>query len=380
MSATVRCSIRSASSGLPLSRYQASRSASSALMLLTASCSVGLRRDVVAVGVEPDLVEPAGALAGERVELGDALDLVAEHRQAPGAVLEMGREDLDRVALGAEGAAGEVELVAAVLQLDQGAQQPLALDLLALLQGQRHPGVGLGRADAVDAGDRGHDDDVVALEQGARRRVAHPVDLLVDARGLLDVGVGARDVGFRLIVVVVADEILDRVVGEERLELAVELGRQDLVRRQHDRRALHLRDDVRHGEGLARAGHAQQHLVPLLPPQALDQLDDRLRLVAGRLELGDQLERPPALGPLDQIGIAGQRLEQVERGQAFDRMHGVAPRVCRAPKMRLRRRLLKGRCAGAASRTRHPRSIQLEHGLLSSPLLGPMRGSPATVS
>ena len=41
MSATVRCSIRSASSGLPLSRYQASRSASSALMLLTASCSVG---------------------------------------------------------------------------------------------------------------------------------------------------------------------------------------------------------------------------------------------------------------------------------------------------------------------------------------------------
>ena len=83
--------------------------------------------------------------------------------------------------------------------------------------------------------------DVVALEQRAGRRVAHPVDLLVDARGLLDIGVGARDVGFRLVVVVVADEILDRVVREERLELAVELRRQDLVRRQHDRRPLHLR-------------------------------------------------------------------------------------------------------------------------------------------
>ena len=276
----------------------------------------------MAVGVEPDLVEPAGALAGERVELDDALDLVAEHGEAPGAVLQVGREDLDRIALGAEGAAGEVELVAAVLQLDQGAQQPLALDLLALLQGQGHAGIGLGRADAVDAGHRGHDHDVVALEQGAGRRVAHAVDLLVDARGLLDVGVGARDVGFRLIVVVVADEILDGIVGEERLELAVELGRQDLVRRQHDRRPLHLGDDVRHGEGLARAGHAQQHLILLLPPQALDQIDDRLRLVAGRLELGNQLERTPALGPLDQIGIAGQRLEQVERGQAFDGMHG----------------------------------------------------------
>ena len=267
----------------------------------------------------------------------------------------MGREDLDRIALGAEGAAGKVELVAAVLQLDQGAQQPLALDLLALLQRQGHPGVGFGRADAVDAGDRGHDDDVVALEQGARRGVAHPVDLLVDARSLLDVGVGARDVGFRLIVIVVADEILDRVVGEERLELAVELGRQDLVRCQHDRRALHLRDDVRHGEGLARARHAQEHLVPLLPPQALDEVDDRLRLIAGRLELGNQLERTPALGPLDQIGIAGQRLEQVERGQAFDSMHGVAPqRRLRSAKMARAERFHKAGTLGAGEQPQIP--------------------------
>ncbi len=61
------------------------------------------------------------------------------------------------------------------------------------------------------------------------------------------------------------------------------------------------------------------------PSQAVDQLGDRLRLVAGRLKLGDQLERPPALGALDQVRIAGERLEQVERGQAFDRVHGRAP-------------------------------------------------------
>ena len=40
-----------------------------------------------------------------------------------------------------------------------------------------------------------------------------------------------------------------------------------------------------------------------LPPQALDELGDRLRLVARRLELGNQLERPPALGPLDQVRV-----------------------------------------------------------------------------
>jgi hypothetical protein len=68
--------------------------------------------------------------------------------------------------------------------------------------------------------------------------VAHAVDLLVDRGFLLDIGVGARDIGLGLVVVVIGDEILDRVVGEEALELAVELRRQRLVGREDQRRAL----------------------------------------------------------------------------------------------------------------------------------------------
>ena len=132
--------------------------------------------------------------------------------------------------------------------------------LLALLEREGHRRIGLDRADAVDARHRGDDDDVVALEQRARRRVAHAVDLLVDRGILLDIGVGARDIGFRLVVVVIGDEIFDRVVGEEALELAVELRGQRLVRRQDQRRALRRLDHLGHGEGLARAGDAEQHL------------------------------------------------------------------------------------------------------------------------
>ena len=80
---------------------------------------------------------------------------------------------------------------------------------------------------------------------------------------LLDIGVGARDVGLGLVVVVVGDEILDRVVGEEDLELAVELGGERLVGREDQRRALRRLDHLGHGEGLARAGDAEQHLVAL---------------------------------------------------------------------------------------------------------------------
>ena len=142
----------------------------------------------------------------------------------------------------------------------------------------------------------GDDDDVVALEQRTGRRVAHAVDLLVDRRFLLDVGVGARDVGLRLVVVVVGDEILDRIVREERLELAVELGGERLVGGEDERRALGLLDDLGDGVGLAGAGHPEKHLIALLLSDAGNQLGDRRWLVALGLELGDDAQRHPALG------------------------------------------------------------------------------------
>ena len=69
-----------------------------------------------------------GLLAGQRVELGDGLHLVAEQADAPGAVLVVGREDLDGVAAHAEGAALKVGVVALVLQGHQVGQQLASVD------------------------------------------------------------------------------------------------------------------------------------------------------------------------------------------------------------------------------------------------------------
>ncbi len=65
--------------------------------------------------------ELGGLLPGQRVELDDALDLVAEQGQAPGAVFQMGGEEFEDIALDAEGAAEEGGFVALVLQFDRGA-------------------------------------------------------------------------------------------------------------------------------------------------------------------------------------------------------------------------------------------------------------------
>ena len=75
------------------------------------------------------------------------------------------------------------------------------------------------RSDAVDAVRRGDHDDVAPGEQGRRRGMTQLLDLFVDRGVLLDEGVGRRDVGLWLVVVVVADEIDDRVVGHELTQL-----------------------------------------------------------------------------------------------------------------------------------------------------------------
>ena len=254
------------------------------------------RRHIVRVGVDLDEFEIVLLVAGERIEFFNIFHGVAEQIHAPGAVFIVRREDVDDVAADAKGAAGEIGLGALVLQRHEVGDQLPLVDALALLQRKGHRGIGLDRADTVDARHGGHDDDVVALQQRARRRVAHAVDLLVDRGVLLDVGVGARHIGFGLVVVVIADEILHRVVGEEALELAIELGGQRLVRRQDDGGALRRLDHLGHGVGLAGAGDAEQHLRAVVAVDAFDQFLDRGRLVALRLVFGFDHEAHAAFG------------------------------------------------------------------------------------
>ena len=142
------------------------------------------------VGRRPDadVLELLVDLAGERVEVLDRLDLVAEEPRAEGR-LGVGREHLERLAAHAERAAGEHLVVAPVLDVDELAQDLVAVDHLALLERDHLGVVLLRRAHAVDARDGGDDDHVPAGEQRAGGGVAQPVDLLVDRGVLLDVQV-----------------------------------------------------------------------------------------------------------------------------------------------------------------------------------------------
>ena len=208
----------------------------------------------------------------------------------------------------------------------------------------------LRRAQAVDARDGRTHDHVATGEQAPGRRVPQPLDLLVDRGVLLDVGVGLRDVGLGLVVVVVRHEVLDRVVGEELAKLVGELRRERLVGQHHQGRALDPLDQPGDRGGLAGAGRAEQHDVLLAGPDAALEVVDRGRLVAGRHVVGHDLER--CHGALEVVnGSHASRLRRASDSQRHAFGAGPGPRAAGLGASGSRR---SARQVGAR---RHPRPV-----------------------
>ena len=239
--------------------------------------------------VDAQTVRRADDLAGDGIDVRELLDLVAEHLHAQHRLLVRGVH-LERVAADAELASREVDVVALVLEVDEPPDDVVARDLAALVEVEHVLLVHLGRAEPVDRGHRRDDDRVSPREHGGRRGVAQPVDLVVDGRVLLDVGVRRRDVRLGLVVVVVAHEELDRVVREHLAELRGQLRRQGLVGGHDERRTSEALDHRPHRRGLPGAGRAEERGEPVAALERGDDPFDGLRLVAGELEPGTEGE------------------------------------------------------------------------------------------
>ena len=249
-----------------------------------------LRGHVMRRGVHGEPRHLAQHLARERIEVAQGIDLVVEQLDPHRLALRLGREDVDDIAAHPIGALLQVDFIARVLHVRQAPQQLALLQPVAARHVQHHAQVRFRVAQPIDRRHGRDDDGVRPLEQRLGRRQTHLLDVLVDRGILLDEGVRGRHIGLGLVVVVVGDEVLDRVLRKEHLELAVQLRRQRLVVREHQRRPLHLLDHVGDGEGLAGAGHPQQGLVRQAAGEPIHKFFNRLRLITRRQVVRKELE------------------------------------------------------------------------------------------
>src|SRR6185437_9169459 len=294
--------------------------------------------------------------AGERINLADHFHLIAPHFDAKGVIV-VWWIDFDHVAAHAEGSAAQV-LRTVILDFHEFAQDGFARDGLALLDHQQHAVVRLGRAKAINARDRCHDYHVAPLEERTRGAHAQLVQLVVDRGLLLNICIARGDIGFRLVIIVVADEIFDGILRKKRPELVEKLRRERLIVRQDDGRPIDRLDYLRHRERLARAGDAQQHLVPLAILHPVHELRDGLRLIpawlviAGKPEIHDEAPQGASAG--------GAQIFIIAHLPAGNPRAGIEWRRLRAPDQRHEYALAHGKDARAFGiPARHPPPARL---------------------
>ena len=187
--------------------------AKSRLQLLPAGDKVAGREDAHFLRFVKDF-------PSQGVDLGQALDLVAPELDAEGRIA-VGRENVHRIAAHPEGAPAKVQVVAVVVDGGQVAEEAVAPAEFPSAHHDHIPAVLLRRADGVDAGDAGDDDDISAGEEGLGGGQAEFLDLGVDVGILLDVEVLGRHIGLRLVIVVITDKVLHGVLGEEFPKFAI---------------------------------------------------------------------------------------------------------------------------------------------------------------
>ena len=96
-----------------------------------------------------------------------------------------------------------------------------------------------------EEGDGGHDHAIATGQKVRGGGVAQSLHIVVDVGILLDVGVGLGNVRFRLVVVVVGNEVAHRIVRHEFAEFGAQLRGERLVRLDDKRRSLQTFDQPR---------------------------------------------------------------------------------------------------------------------------------------
>ena len=238
--------------------------------------------DIMAGRIDGNMVQDPVHIAGQGVEIADAVDLISKEFHTDGVVFIVSGIDLHRVAPDTEVVALKGNVIALIANFHKTAEQIVPVPLRTHAK-RHHQFCKIIRfAQTVNAGNGGHHDHIPSFQQGAGGAQTQAVDLIIGGRILGDIGIRVGDIRLGLVVIVIGYEVFHRVVGEKLLELCTQLSRQSLIVCQNQRGPLGLLNHFGHGKGLAGTGNAQQNLLLQAVLNSFCQRGNCLRLITGR--------------------------------------------------------------------------------------------------
>ena len=168
-------------------------------------------------------------LAGQHIDLHNAVDLISEELHADRRLPTVCRKDLQDISMHPEGTTVKIHIVSCVLDINKLADHIITIPLHTRTQRHHHSQEVFRAAQAVNTGNRGNHHHIPPFHQRRCRRQTQLVNLLIDRRIFRNVSVRRRNIRLRLIVIVIGNEILDRIFREEFLHLPIKLCRERLV-------------------------------------------------------------------------------------------------------------------------------------------------------
>ena len=220
-------------------------------------------------------------LAGQRVNLHYAVNLVPEKLHPVGHTVRIGRKDLQDISPHPEGTAVKVHVIAGILNIDQLVNHLIPVFLHARTKRNDHLLIVDRRAQTINAGNRSHYDHILPLGKSCRSGVAKLINLVINGGIFLNIGVRGGHIGLRLVIIIIADKIFYGIFRKKFLHLPIKLCRQRFVVGNDQSRLVQCLNDIGHGKGLTGTGNSKQRLKLIALPEALHKFGNGLGLVTG---------------------------------------------------------------------------------------------------
>ena len=173
------------------------------------------RRDVMAGGIDCEAGNLLANATGQWVEQLKAFNFVVKQLNAHCQFRVFCWKHIDGVTPNSKLSAAEILVIALVLHANELGDHIALPHFVARAQSHDHAVITFGLANAVNGRHSGHNDHVATLHQTFGARQTHLLNVLVDGGIFFNEQIALRHISLRLVVVVVANEILHCILGKE---------------------------------------------------------------------------------------------------------------------------------------------------------------------
>ena len=154
---------------------------------------------------------------GQHVNFQYAVYLIVKHFYTHGFFIVTCRNNFNYITAHTKSTTLKSNVVTVILNFHQFAQNSLTVNNLPRPQRKHHIVIFLRCAQTINARHTGNNNYVTAFKQRAGGRVAQFINLIVNGSVLFNISIALRNIGFRLIIIVVRYKIFNRVIRKERL-------------------------------------------------------------------------------------------------------------------------------------------------------------------